>query len=146
MEIFYYNFVMNEMYNMGLSLHSIAAVAILIVIFLNLYFLISYSDLEKYKRVMSIFLTPLTATTLGFVIFTGVIMMAAKHLDFTLANIAMIIISIIFIGLEVKRIKTLKYMDASKERAFTAYKPLARTILQIEFLMVLVISIWMWLV
>ena len=137
---------MNEMYNMGLSLHSIGSVAILAVIFLNLYILISYQDLKKYKRLMSIFLTPLSATMLGYGIFTGVVMMAAKQLDFTLENIAMILISVIFIVLEVKRLKSLKYLDPSKERAFSAYKPLARTILQVEFLMVLVISIWMWLV
>ncbi len=137
---------MNEMYNLGLSLHSIGAVAILAVIFLNLFILISSQDLVKYKRLMSIFLTPLSATMLGYGIFTGVIMMAAKQLDFTLENIVMILISIIFIVLEVKRLKSLTYMDVTKERAFEAYKPIARTILQIEFLMVLVISIWMWLI
>ena len=146
MRLFYYNFAMNEMYNLGLSLHSIGAVAILAVIFLNLFVLISSQDLAKYKRLMSIFLTPLSATILGYGIFTGVIMMAAKQLDFTLENIVMILISIVFIVLEVKRLKSLTYMDSRKERAFDAYKPIARTILQIEFLMVLVISIWMWLI
>jgi len=135
---------MNEMYNMGLSLHSVGAVIILAGIFLNLFILISYKDLKKYKRLMSIFLTPLSATALGYGIFTGVIMMAAKQLDFTLENIAMILISTVFIVLEVKRLKALKYLDPSKERAFEAYKPIARTILQVEFLMVLLISIWMW--
>lgn len=137
---------MNEMYNMGLSLHSIGAVAVLAVIFLNLFILISSTDLKKYKRLMSIYITPLTSTTLGYVIFTGVIMMAAKHLDFTIENIIMIFISVVYIVLEVKRLKSLKYLDSKKERAFDAYKPLARTILQIEFVLVLVISIWMWLV
>ncbi len=137
---------MNEMYNMGLSLHSYGSVAVLAVIFLNLYILISYKDLKKYKRLMSIFLTPLTYTTLGYVIFTGVVMMAAKQLDFTLENIAMILISIVYIVLEVKRLKSLKYLDSRKERAFEAYKPIARSILQIQFLIVLLISIWMWLI
>jgi len=137
---------MNEMYNMGLSLHSYGSVAVLAVIFLNLYILISYKDLKKYKRLMSIFLTPLTYTTLGYVIFTGVVMMAAKQLNFTLENIAMILISIVYIVLEVKRLKSLKYLDSRKERAFEAYKPIARSILQIQFLIVLLISIWMWLI
>ncbi len=137
---------MNEMYSMGLSLHSYGAVAILAVIFLNLFMLISSQDLKKYKRVMSIFLTPLSVTVLGYGIFTGVIMMAAKQLDFTIENIAMILISIIFIALEVKRLKSITYLSVTKERAFEAYKPLARTILQIEFAMVLLISIWMWLI
>jgi SNF family Na+-dependent transporter len=136
---------MNEMYSMGLSLHSIGTIGVLVAIFLNLFLLISYQDLKKYKRLNSIVIWPLTFTLLSIVIFTGVIMMAAKHLDFTLANIAMIIVSIIMIVLEAKRMKTLKYLSETKEHAFNAYKPIARTILQIEFLLVLVLSIWMWL-
>ena len=137
---------MNEMYTMGLDLHSLTTVAILALIFLNLFILISSNDLKKYKRLHSIFLWPATYTILGFVIFTGVIMMAAKHLDFSLENIAMILLSLIFITLEVKRVKSLKYLSDTKDHAFNAYKPIARTILQVEFLMVLIISIWMWLV
>ena len=137
---------MNEMYNMGLSLHSVGAVAILMVIFMNLFLLLSAKDLKKYKRTNSIVLWPITFTILGFAIFTGVIMMAAKHLDFTLENIVMILISIVFIGLEAKRIKSLKYLSETKEHAFNVYKPIARRTLQIEFILVLLISIWMWLI
>jgi len=136
---------MNEMYNMGLSLHSIGAVAILAVIFINLFILMSYKDLKKYKRLHSIVLWPTTFTVLGFVIFTGTIMMAAKHLDFSFSNIVMIIISVVYISLEVKRVKSLKYLSETKDHAFNAYKPMARTILQAEFLLVTIISIWMWL-
>ncbi|MEA2073814.1 MAG: hypothetical protein U9O86_09540 [Campylobacterota bacterium] len=137
---------MNEMYNMGLSLHSISAGAVLAVIFINLFILISHQDLKKYKRLHSIVLWPFTFTTLGVVIFTGIIMMAAKHLDFSFANIVMIVISVVYIALEVKRVKSLKYLNATKDHAFNAYKPLARTIFQIEFILVLLVSIWMWLV
>ena len=135
---------MNEMYNMGLSLHSISGVAVLAVIFLNLYFLISMNDLKKYKKFNSVVLWPLTFTTLGIILFTGVIMMAAKHLDFSFANIIMIIISIIYIALEAKRIKSLKYLSEKKDHAFNAYKPIARTLLQVEFIMVLLLSLGMW--
>lgn len=137
---------MNEMYNMGLSLHSVGAVLVLVVIFLNLFILLSYKDLKKYKRVNSIVVWPITFTILSMVIFTGIIMMAAKHLDFTLANIAMIIISVLLIVLEAKRIKSLKYLSDVKEHAFNAYKPIARTILQVEFIVVALLSIWMWLI
>ena len=137
---------MNEMYNMGLSLHSIGTVFILVMIFLNMFIVLSYKDLKKYKRINSIVAWPLTFTMLAMVIFTGVIMMAAKHLDFTFANIVMIIVSIIIIVLEAKRIKSLKYLSDVKDHAFNTYKPIARTILQIEFLLVLLLSIWMWLI
>ena len=135
---------MNEMYNMGLSLHSVGGVAVLAVIVLNLYFLISMNDLKKYKRLNSIVLWPLTFSTLGLVLFTGTVMMAAKHLDFSFANIIMIIISIIYIVLEAKRVKALKYLSEKKDHAFNAYKPIARTILQVEFVMVLLLSLAMW--
>jgi len=135
---------MNEMYSMGLSLHSIGTAAIVAVVFLNLFILISQNDLKKYKRINSIFLQPLTFTTLGFVIFTGVIMMAAKHLDFTFANIVMIVISVIFIALEMKRLKSLKYLSTTKDHAFNAYKPIARTILQVEFVLLVLVSLAMW--
>jgi len=137
---------MNEMYNMGLSLHGVGAVTILMVIFMNLFFLLSSHDLKKYKRINSVVLWPITFTILGFTIFTGVIMMAAKHLDFTLENIVMIFIAIGFIVLEAKRVKSLKYLSETKEHAFNAYKPIARTMLQVEFILVLFISIWMWLI
>ncbi len=137
---------MNEMYSMGLSLHSIGAVAIMVMIIVNLFIVISFTDLKKYKRVNSIVLIPLTFSTLGVVLFTGVIMMAAKHLHFTLENIVMIFIGVFYIYLEVKRLKALKYLDMRKEHAFAAYKPFARTIFQIEFALVLVISVWMWLI
>lgn len=136
---------MNEMYSMGLSLHSIGSAAILVAIFLNLFMLISSQDLAKYKRVSSVVVWPLTFTVLSTVIFTGVIMMAAKHLDFTFANIVMILVSVILMALEAKRVKSLKYLDEKKDHAFNAYKPIARTILQVEFMLVALLSLWMWL-
>lgn len=135
---------MNEMYSMGLSLHSIGGIVLLGVIFLNIFFLRIAKDLRKYKRLMSIFLLPLTATVIGLEIFTGVIMMAAKHLDFTIENIVMIAISVLLIVLEVKRAKSLKYMNPNKERSLEAYKDYGTKLLYIELAWILVIAIWMW--
>ncbi|UCN00001.1 hypothetical protein LCX93_10795 [Sulfurimonas sp. SWIR-19] len=135
---------MNEMYNMGLSLHSWSAVAILVMIFINLFFLISSQELSKYKRVNTLYLTPLTMTILGSLLFTGIVMMAAKHLHFSIENIAMILLGVVLIVLETKRLKALKYLNTKKEHAFNAYKPFARTILQAEFVLVLLMSLWMW--
>jgi hypothetical protein len=135
---------MNEMYSMGLDLHSWSAVAVLMLIFLNLFILISSKDLLKYKRANSLYWMPLEITLLGSLLFTGVVMMAAKHLDFTIENIVMIVLGVVLIVLEAKRLKTLKYLSTKKEHAFAAYKPFARTILQIEFVLVLLMSLWMW--
>ncbi|WP_348652979.1 hypothetical protein [uncultured Sulfurimonas sp.] len=131
---------------MGLSLHSLTSVAILAVVFLNLFLLISTQELSDYKRLMSIFLVPLTLTTYGAVVFTGIIMMASRHLDFSIENIIMIVIALIYLYIEVKRIKSLKHMNETKDGVFDAYRPFARRLLQIEFLLLLLISLWMWLV
>jgi len=135
---------MNEMYTMGLSIHSLSVVALLGAILLNIVVLMQVQDLAKYKRKMSIILMPLSSTVLGSVIFTGIVLMAAKHLEFTLANIAMIVISAVLIFLEVKRAKGLKYLNPKKERALEAYKPFALNILYIEFALIVLISLWMW--
>jgi len=137
---------MNEMYNMGLSIHSLGIIGLFGVFILNIVLLKLATSLQKYKRLMSIILLPLTATTIGLVIFTGVVMMAAKHLDFSIANLAMIIISVVLIVLEVKRNKTLKYLSPKKEHALDAYKVFGSKILYIEFVITLFIGIWMWLI
>ena len=137
---------MNEMYNLGLSIYSVGEIVLLAVILGNIISLKMTTSLKKYKRMMSIILVPLSASTIGFAIFTGVIMMAARHLDFTLENIVMILISFILIFLEVKRIKNLRYINANKERALEAYRAFGLKILFIEFILVLLISTWMWLI
>jgi len=133
------------MYNMGLSIHSIGTAVLLGVMLLNLLVLKKSTSLVKYKRIKSIFLLPLTITVLGTALFTGVIMMAAKHLDFTIPNIAMIIISLVIIFLEAKRNKALKYINASKERAMEAYQGFGVKIIIMEIILTLAVSLWMWL-
>lgn len=135
---------MNEMYIMGLSIHSIGIIILLGVLTLNIHYLKTADSLAKYKRKMSIFMTPLSATILGVSIFTGVIMMAGKHLEFTLENIAMIVLSVVLIVLEFKRLKALSYMNAKKERALEAYRGFGLKILNIEFISIVAMSLWMW--
>ena len=137
---------MNEMYNMALSLHSWSAGAVLVMIFINLYILISAKELAKYKRVNSLYLLPLVITVLGTLLFTGTVMMAAKHLHFTIENIVMIVLGVVLLVLEAKRLKALKYLSIKKEHALEIYKPFARTLLQVEFGLVLLMSLWMWFV
>ncbi len=135
---------MNEMYNLGFDIHSIGGIALVGVIFLNIFMLRVAKDLQKYKRLMSIVLLPLTATVIGVEIFTGVIMMAAKHLDFTIENIVMIAISILLIVLEVKRARSLKYINPNKEGSLEEYKDFGIKLLYIEVVWTLVIFMWMW--
>ena len=132
------------MYSMGLSIHSFGTVALLGVIFLNVLLLRGAKDLKRYKRGMSIFLMPLSFTAIGVPIFSGTIMMAAKHLDFTLENVVMIIISVVLIILEAKRSKILKYLDPNKGNSLDIYKPFGLNILYAEMVVTFAISVWMW--
>lgn len=134
---------MNEMYSMSIEMHYYSVLGILIVIGLNIVMLAKAQNLFKYQRQMSIF-TPIGSMAIGGIIFTGIIMMAAKHLEFTPENIIMIIFSLAILVLEVKRIKTLKYLRGDKEDILTNYKALGYKILGLELLLTLVISIWMW--
>jgi len=131
---------------MSLTLHSLSALFVIGTFLLNLFLLQKAHNLKKFKRLMSIVLIPLSITILGLTIFTGTIMMAAKHLDFTIENIVMIIISIIFIILEVKRAKYLKYLPSKVENAIDIYRSFGSKVLYIELGLVVAISVWMWLV
>ena len=136
---------MNEMYSMGLSIHSFGTVVLFGVVLLNILLLKGAKDLQKYKRLMSVYINPLSFTALGVPMFSGTVMMAAKHLDFTIENIVMIVISVVLIVLEAKRLKILKYLDPQKgSSSLELYKPFGIKILYGESIIIAVISVWMW--
>ncbi|MEA3227851.1 MAG: hypothetical protein U9P38_02140, partial [Campylobacterota bacterium] len=127
---------MNEMYDMSIVTHNYGVIGILLAVFVNFIMLYRATEIRKYKRAMRIF-TPISSLGLSVVLFTGVVMMAAKHLDFTIENIAMILFATIFILLEVKRAKTLKYLDPRVEGALENFKPLAIKIFVAEIFLTL---------
>ncbi|WP_345979684.1 hypothetical protein [Sulfurimonas sp. HSL3-2] len=133
---------MNYMYNMSIDFHNYVVILLLVLIGLNFVLLFRAKNVFSYRKKMA-YLTPTIAVLLASILFTGTIMMAAKHLDFTLANIAMIAIAIAFIVLEAKRVKPIKRLKDVPE-AIPVYRDFAKKILSIELLIVLVISIWMW--
>ncbi|MBU1928132.1 hypothetical protein KKG77_03940 [bacterium] len=135
---------MNEMYDMSIVTHNFGVIGILIVVFINLVLLFSARDIKKYKRFMSLF-TPIGSLAIGSVIFTGIVMMAAKHLEFTIANIVMIIFAVIVIFLEVTRMRTLKRLSVLQENALADYKTFATRVLLLEVAITLLMSAWMWL-
>ena len=133
---------MNEMYDMSIVTHYYGVIGILVVIFVNALMLKSANNIVSYQRQMSLF-TPISSTAIGAIIFTGIVMMAAKHLEFTIENIIMIVFSIVIIYLEVKRAKGLKYLNKKEEHALDKFKKYAAYILLIELILVISISIWM---
>lgn len=129
---------MEEMYSMSIETHYYSVIGILIVISLNFFMLFKAENIPDYQRQMSLF-TPIGSIAIGGIIFTGVIMMAAKHLEFSIENIVMIVFSIAIIYLELKRVKTLKHLKSDLNK----YKKYANILLTIEVFLTLSISIWM---
>ncbi len=133
---------MNEMYDMSIVTHNLSVMGILAVIFVNIVMLLGAQDIHKYAKRMRIFM-PMSATMIAVILFTGIVMMAAKHLEFSIENIIMIVFGTLLIFLELVRYKKLKHIDISVEDALKTYKSLALKILNIEFFVTLAISAWM---
>ena len=134
---------MEALYATGLEIHFVGVVVLLAVVMFNIIMLALSHQIIRYAKRLRIVM-PISFSLIIITAFTGIIMMAAKHLNFSLANIAMIMLSVIFIILEIKRYKILKYeTDIKQEGAFNEYKQKAFRLLGIEMLLLMVMSIWM---
>ncbi len=134
---------MNEMYDLSIVTHNYSVIGVLAVIFINAMMLVMAKDVRSYARKTSLFM-PIGMTIIGAVIFTGIVMMASKHLDFSIANIVMIIIAITLIILENKRSSKLISIDKTQAKAFKTYKKQALNILLFEVFLIVAVSAWMW--
>lgn len=139
---FGYNLVMNEMYSMSIVAHNYSVMMLFLTIFINFWLISLDSTILKHKRILSLY-NPIAYSAIGATIFTGIVMMAAKHLDFTIKNSAMIAVATIFIYLELKRLKKLKTLNSKNESGFLDYKNLSKKIFITQFLLVLLMAIWM---
>ncbi len=133
---------MNEMYTMTIVIHLWGTFAFLGVLAINMLLLYAARDIRIYARRMRIFM-PISASLIALLLFTGAIMMAAKHLSFTIENIVMIVFGVLLIILELKRYLALKHADLSLENILEIYKTKAMKILAFEFIWSVVISVWM---
>ena len=134
---------MNNMYEMSLLLHEAGIVFILVIFLLSLWQLNRVEDVLAYLKKMRI-QAPMIMMAMFVPIFTGMVMMASKHLTFTVPNIVMIILSLVLIIFEVKRTKPLKFAKIMEEGAFEQYKKDATMILVSESALIILISIWMY--
>ena len=134
---------MEAMYTLGLEIHIVGVLVLLGVVMFNILMLTLSNHLMVYAKRMRIVM-PISTSLIFLVLFTGAIMMAAKHLQFTLINIAMMVGLIMMIVLEVKRYKTLKYnTDIQEENALEEYKHKAFRYLGIELSILMFLNIWM---
>lgn len=134
---------METLYATGLEVHFVGIVVLLALVMFNIVMLALSHQVIRYAKRLRIVM-PISASLITISIFTGIVMMAAKHLNFSLANSAMIVVSIVFIILEVKRYKILKHeTDIKQEGAFIDYKRKAFGILVTEMALLSVMSAWM---
>ncbi|MDP2077544.1 MAG: hypothetical protein Q8J85_05820 [Sulfuricurvum sp.] len=134
---------MEALYSTGLEIHFVGVVVLMAVVMFNIIMLLLSHQIIRYAKRLRVAM-PISLSLIIITIFTGIVMMAAKHLSFSLANILMIIVSISFIVLEIKRYKILKYeTDIKQENAFTQYKKKAFRFLGIELFLLMAMSVWM---
>ena len=131
------------MYTMGLEIHTVGVIVLMGVVMFNITMLALSNQVIRYAKRMRIVM-PISASLIALILLTGMIMMAAKHLHFTLANDAMIVVGIAMIILEAKRYKTLKRRtDITQEGAFALYKRKAFRYLGIEMVLLISVTLWM---
>ena len=133
---------MNEMYNISIVTHNFSVLVVLGVMSINLYKIYTATDVQAYRKYHMLY-NPMGLTVLGAVIFTGIIMMAAKHLDFSIANIIMIVFSMLLIVLEAKRAKALRYLMNNDLDGLLVYKKYSQKILLSEMFVTVAIYIGM---
>ncbi len=134
---------MEAMYTMGLEIHTVGVIVLMGVVMFNIMMLALSNQVIRYAKRMRIVM-PISSSLIALILLTGMIMMAAKHLHFTLANDAMIVVGIVMIVLEAKRYKTLKRRtDITQEGAFALYKRKAFRYLGIEMVLLLSVTLWM---
>lgn len=136
---------MEMMYSMGLDIHFYATVILFGVILFNLFRLLRATNIHHYAK-KSVYINQLAMLFLGAVVFTGMIMMAAKHLDFTLENIVMTLFALLFFILEARRLKQLRFLDITQENPLQDYQTRAKKLLYIELMGTVLISAWMLLI
>jgi len=137
---------MEAMYKTGLNIHYFGVIVLMGVVVFNIVMLSLSHHIIRYAKRMRIVM-PISGSLIALILFTGAVMMAAKHLEFNFANIAMIVIAIVMIILEAKRYKTLKRKtDITQEGAFSEYKQKAFRFLGIEMALLISMSLWMMIV
>lgn len=131
------------MYTLGLNIHIVGVLILLGVVIFNAATLLFSKNLHAYARRMRIVM-PISSSLLFLLLFTGAIMMAAKHLVFSGTNIVMILGTLMIIFLEIKRYRVLRYQtDILDENALEFYKAKGFRYLGIEMAVLLSLSAWM---
>jgi len=134
---------MEEMYAMSIGIHNGGVLLLIGIIVMNWVHLIRANDIRIYAKQMRIIM-PISSSLIFLILFTGAVMMAAKHLSFTVENIIMILFGVVMIILEAKRYGSLKHINLKAPHAFENYKRRVYRLFSAELAMNVVMSLWMW--
>ncbi len=130
---------MNEMYEMSQSIHIYSVVGLIVVLMFMIALHKVKGDFEKFVKNIKILMI-FHLSLLGFVVLTGTIMMAAKHLSMTPANLLMIVSVFIVLTLEIKRNKSLSKVIKFKLMKEDVYKRLGFKYQSAELFLLLGVS------
>jgi len=130
------------MYTTSLQLHFGLVIVWLGVIAFNAAMVQFAVQAPEYVRRARIVM-PFSVMAIAALAFTGTVMMAAKHLDFTLENIAMILVTVVLTVLEARRYKTVRRIRTKVAEALALYRPFALKLLAAEFAVTMLMTLWM---
>jgi len=130
---------MQEMYQMSIDIHFVGILVLILVVLANILLLKFSEDIMSYAKKMRK-LMPISTSLLFLTLFTGTVMMAAKHLEFSFQNIVMVLFAIIYVALDVYRFKLLR---STPKDGLNEYRQKAYSIFFFELLSILAITLWM---
>lgn len=133
---------MELMYSTAIQIHFGIIVVLMGIIGMNVAMILLAVNPHSYARRARIAM-PLSVMLIASVLFTGIIMMAAKQLDFTIENSAMILVTIGLTIMESERYFTLKRTHFDDEDAFATYQTSALRVLVGEMGLVLLMTLGM---
>ena len=130
---------MNEMYEMSQSIHIYSVIGLIVILLFMIALHKVKGDFEKFVKNIKILMI-FHLSLLGFVVLTGTVMMAAKHLSMTPANLLMIVAVFIILTLEIKRNRALSQVIKFKLMEENVYKKLGFKYQSIELFLLLGVS------
>lgn len=130
---------MNEMYEMSQSIHIYSVIGLIVILLLMIAMHKVKGDFKKFVKNIKILMV-FHLSLLGFVVLTGTVMMAAKHLSMTPANLLMIVAVFIILALEIKRNRALSKVIKFKLMEEDVYKRLGFKYQTIELFLLLGVS------
>ncbi len=130
---------MNEMYEMSQSIHIYSVIGLIVILLLMIALHKVKGDFEKFVKNIKILMI-FHLSLLGFVVLTGTIMMATKHLSMTPANLLMVVSVFIILTLEIKRNRALSKVIKFRLMKEDVYKRLGFKYQSAELFLLLGVS------